>query len=272
VIHDRAGRVLRFVRWTRLLAHVAAALFILRFVFPRASSERRRQLHGWWSRKLVRIVGIDTHVEGVTSSLAGYGARCGMMVAANHVSWLDVFCVSSVRPTRFIAKSEVRDWPVAGWIAERAGTLFVRRARRRDTARINDVVHGALAQGDCVGLFPEGTTTPGDRLLRFHSSLFEPAVANDVEVQPIAIRYEHADGSLCRAVAYDDLSFMQSLALMLRQRNVVARLSFLETLPASGRTRREVARAAEACIATRLGLPSPSSELRTPAGLPGEPQ
>ena len=266
--HHRAGRALRFVRWTRLLAHVAAALFILRFVFPRASFERRRHLHGWWSRKLVRIVGIDMQVEGVTSSMAGHG----VMVAANHVSWLDVFCVSSVWPTRFIAKSEVRDWPVAGWIAERAGTLFVRRARRRDTARINEIVHGALAQGDCVGLFPEGTTTPGDRLLKFHSSLFEPAVANDVRVQPIAIRYEHADGSLCRAVVYDDLSFMQSLSLMLRQRNVVARLTFLETLPASGLTRREVARVAEARIATRLGLPSPSSEPRTPAGLPGEPR
>ena len=70
------------------------------------------------------------------------------MVAANHVSWIDVFCVSSVRSTRFIAKSEVRDWPVAGWIAERAGTLFIRRGLRRDTARINEVVHAALAQGD----------------------------------------------------------------------------------------------------------------------------
>ena len=256
--HPRAGRVLRFVRWTRLLTHVGAALVILRFVFPRVSRERCRALHGWWSRKLVRILGVELRVEGPSSEAGERGA----MVSANHVSWLDVFLVSSVRPTRFIAKSEVREWPVAGWIAERAGTLFVRRARRRDTARINEIVQAALADGDCVGLFPEGTTTMGDRLLKFHSSLFEPAVANAAHVHPLAIRYEHADGSLCRAAAYDDLTFMQSLSLIARQRGVVARLMFTERIEAEDTTRRDLARAAQDRIASLLGLPSPGSELR----------
>ena len=185
------------------------------------------------------------------------------MIAANHVSWIDVFCVSSVRSTRFIAKSEVRDWPVAGWIAERAGTLFVRRARRRDTARINEIVHAALVQGDCVGLFPEGTTTMGDQLLKFHSSLFEPAAANRARVHPVAIRYEHADGALSRAMAYGDLSFMQSLALILRQRNVIARIAFIEPIDVAGLGRREITAIAQERIASRLGLPSPGSEPRS---------
>jgi 1-acyl-sn-glycerol-3-phosphate acyltransferase len=262
--HPRAGRALRFVRWARLLTHVAAALFILRLVFPRASRVRRRALHRWWSGKLVRIVGLDVRVEGTPPA----AEEAGAMICGNHVSWIDVFCISGVRSTRFIAKSEVRDWPMAGWIAERAGTLFVRRARRRDTARINDIVHDALSLGDCVGLFPEGTTTPGDRLLKFHSSLFEPAVANRAHVHPVAVRYEHADGSLCRAVIYDDLSFMQSLALMMRQRQVVARLAFLDPIEAAGLTRRDVASLAQARIATRLGFPSPDSAPRTPPDPP----
>ena len=237
--------------------HLASALAILRLVFPRASPERRRALHSWWSRKIVRLIGVELRVDGPPPA-------AGALVAANHVSWLDVFCVSSVRSTRFIAKSEVRDWPVAGWIAERAGTLFVRRARRRDTARINEIVHAALAQGDCVGLFPEGTTTMGDELLKFHSSLLEPAVANRARVHPVAIRYEHADGSLSRAMSYGDLSFMQSLALMLRQRHVVAHMAFLEPIDAADLTRREVAAIAQSRIATRLGLASPGSEPRTP--------
>jgi 1-acyl-sn-glycerol-3-phosphate acyltransferase len=255
VTHPRAGRVLRLVRWTRLLTHVVAAVLILRFAFPRASRERRRALHGWWSRKLVRILGLEVRVEGPVPP----AGEAGAMIGANHVSWLDVFLVSSVRPTRFIAKSEVRYWPVAGWIAERAGTLFVKRARRRDTARINAIVQAALEEGDCVGLFPEGTTTLGEELLPFHSSLFEPAVANSAHVHPLAIRYEHADGTLCRAVAYDDLSFMQSLALIARQRGVVARLMFAERLEAKGATRRDLARAAEARVASLLGLPVPGN-------------
>ena len=157
------------------------------------------------------------------------------MVAANHVSWLDIFALQAVRPIRFVAKSEVRDWPLAGWIAERSGTLFIRRGLRREAARTNEQVHGALGAGDCVGIFPEGTTTDGDTLLKFHASLFEPAVAIGAAIYPCAIRYQHADGSLCRALAYvGDLSFMQSLALAIRQRGVVARVSFAPVVESAG--------------------------------------
>jgi 1-acyl-sn-glycerol-3-phosphate acyltransferase len=266
VTHSRAGRALRFVRWVRILAHASTAFLIVRLVFPRVARARQRRLHCWWSRKLIGILGLKTRVEGSAPP------EIGAIVAANHVSLLDVFLVSSVRPTRFIAKSEIRDWPVAGWIAERAGTLFVKRARRHDTARINELVHGALAQGDCVGLFPEGTTTMGDTLLKFHTSLFEPAVANEARVHPVAIRYEHADGSLCRAMAYDDLTFMQSVGLIVRQRGVIARMLFAEAIDARGLTRRELAHAASERIASLLGLPPPGSAPRTLSDPPDAPR
>lgn len=251
-----------------MLAHAIAAALILRLVFPRATSARKRRILRWWAGKLLRIVGVATRVEGPPPGATEIGA----MVAANHVSWIDIFAVSSVRPTRFIAKSEVRDWPLAGWIAERAGTIFIRRERRRDTARINDLVHAALLEGDCVGLFPEGTTTEGDRLLRFHSSLFEPAVANHAHVHPAAIRYEHPDGSLCRAMAFaGDLSFMQSLGLVIRQRGIVARIAFAPALETERRTRREVATAAEERVATLLRLRPVDRTLRRPHGPPAAP-
>src|SRR4051812_30245123 len=189
-----------------MAAHAGYAALILRLVFPRVDAMRRRSLVRWWSARLVRILGIEVRVTGEPPK--GRAA----MIAANHISWIDIFVVMSVRPARFIAKSEIRDWPVAGWIADRAGTLFIRRARRHDTARINDRVHDALAQGDCVGLFPEGTTTEGDTLLHFHTSLFEPAIANAATLHPAAIRYEHADGSPCTSVAYvGEMSFMESM-------------------------------------------------------------
>lgn len=236
-----------------MLLHAAASALILRLVFPRAGPARRRRLVAWWSAKLVRIMGLATEVRGPVPAPGEVGA----IIAANHVSWLDIFVISGVYPTRFVAKSEIRDWPAAGWIAERAGTLFIRRERRRDTARISEQVHAALLDGDCVGLFPEGTTTEGDALLRFHSSLFEPAVANAAHVHPCALRYEHADGSLCRALAYvGELSFMQSFTLAIRQRGVTARLAFGPVIETRGRTRREVAQEAEAAVARLLGLPS----------------
>jgi 1-acyl-sn-glycerol-3-phosphate acyltransferase len=242
------------------------AVFVLRFVFPRAGTARRRALNGWWAAKLMRIVGIAIQVEGDPPPP---GAA---VVAANHVSWLDIFALQAVHPVRFVAKSEIRDWPLAGWIAERAGTLFIRRGYRREVARANEHVHSALAQGDCVGVFPEGTTTDGDTLLRFHASLFEPAVADGVPVHPCAIRYQHSDGTLCRAVAYvGELSFMQSLGLAIRQRGVVARLRFAPAVPTLGSSRREVAAAAHAGVASLLGLSPPHTAPRTPGGRPDAP-
>ena len=192
------------------------------------------------------------------------------MIAGNHVSWADVFVIGSVRHTRFIAKSEIRDWPLAGWLAEKSGTIFIRRARRHDTARINALVHDALADGECVALFPEGTTTEGDRLLKFHSSLFEPAVANGARVFPVAIRYEAPDGTPLPALAYvGELTFAQSLGLVIATRETVARLSFAEPIDAAGLTRQDVAAEARRRVASLLGLPNPGSAPGRPGGPAG---
>lgn len=251
------------MRWTRLLLHVAASFFTLRFAWPRADARRRHEIAVRWSQDLLAILAIRVRCEGRHPP----HGRQGAMIAANHVSWADIFAIASVRHTRFIAKSEIRDWPLAGWLAERSGTIFIRRARRHDTARINALVHDALAGGECVGLFPEGTTTEGDRLLKFHSSLFEPAVANRARVYPVAVRYEHPDGTPLRSVAYvGDLSFTQSLGLVIRTRETIARLAFAEPIEPDGLTRQEVAAEAHRRVASLLGLPSPGKAPATPGG------
>jgi 1-acyl-sn-glycerol-3-phosphate acyltransferase len=241
----------RFARWARMAAHGASGALILRFVYPRTSSGTHRRIMQWWSGKLLRILNVKTVVEGAPP--AGASAA---MIAANHVSWLDIFVIASVHPARFIAKSEIRDWPLVGWIVEKAGTLFIRRGGgRRDLAHIAERAHAALADGDCVGLFPEGTTTEGDKLLKFHGALFEPATANAARVHPVAIRYEHEDGTLCRAASFaGEISFMQSLGLIMRQRRIVARVMFSAPIDTAGIGRREVAREAEARVATLLGV------------------
>jgi 1-acyl-sn-glycerol-3-phosphate acyltransferase len=153
------------------------------------------------------------------------------------------------------------------------GTIFIHRARRHDTGRINAIVHSALESGDCVGLFAEGTTTDGDRLLKFHSSLFEPAVANRARVYPVAIRYEEPDGTLCRAAAYvGELTFAQSVGLVIRKRRIIARIRFAEPIDASGFTRRELAAATEAAVASLLGLPRPGTAPGTTSGPPAAPR
>lgn len=244
------------------------AAWILQFIYPRRDPLGRRRLARWWARTLLAILGVRLRVRGPLPATRGENA----MIASNHVSWIDIFAIMGVRPARFIAKSEIRAWPFAGWIAERGGTLFVRRARRHDTARINARVHEALAQGDCIGLFPEGTTSQGDALLRFHTSLFEPAVANGATIHPVAIRYEHADGSQCHAFAYvGEMTFLQSVAQVIATRGAIARITFAEPIETQGIDRREAARLAHQRIATLLDPRSrgiPPGKARGPRGAP----
>jgi 1-acyl-sn-glycerol-3-phosphate acyltransferase len=157
--------------------HMLAAAAILRIVFPGASPARRRALVGWWSAKLLRIVGVATRVEGEPPG----ESEAGTMIAANHVSWLDIFAISGVRPTRFIAKSEIRDWPLAGWIVERAGTIFIRRERRRDyRAHQRPGARRARAGRPRGPSSPTAapTTEGGPVCSSIHTSLFEPAISN----------------------------------------------------------------------------------------------
>jgi 1-acyl-sn-glycerol-3-phosphate acyltransferase len=244
-----------------MLWHAAAAALILRFVYPRVSHERHRALMRWWSAKLLRILNISTVVAGEPPR------DSAAMIAANHVSWIDIFLIASVRPTRFIAKSEIRGWPIAGWIADRAGTLFIRRDQLRDMARIDARVREMLGDGDCVGLFPEGITTEGDELRKFHSSLFEPAVANGARVHAAAIRYEHPDGTLCRQMSFiGERTFMESMGLIVRQKAVRARITFAPAIETAGVSRREVAAAVEAKVASLLELSPAGNRPNTRAG------
>ena len=235
------------------MLHALHGALILRFAYPRVSAARRRRYLQWWSAKLVRLCGVALRIEGDVPK----AEQRATMVAANHVSWLDIFAVSAACPTRFVAKSEIRDWPGAGWIAERAGTLFIHRERRRDIAVMKEQLHDVLREHDCVGIFPEGTTSEGDTLLKFHTSLFEPAFANAARVHPVAIRYERADGALAREMAYvGEMSFMQSMANAIAQRGVVVRVSFGAAIDCAQVTdRREAARLARTRIANLLSLP-----------------
>jgi 1-acyl-sn-glycerol-3-phosphate acyltransferase len=118
---------------------------------------------------------------------------------------------------------------------------------------MGEQVHGALAAHDCVGLFPEGTTTEGDHLLKFHGSLFEPAIRNAARIVPVVLRYETPAGELCRNASFaGEITFMQSFARIVRERHVRVRVEFLESVEAAGRERRELARALHARIASRL--------------------
>jgi 1-acyl-sn-glycerol-3-phosphate acyltransferase len=240
----------RCYRWTRTCVHVLAGVATTMLVFPLVNDHRRRHLVKRWSGRLLRILCIESRVEGAI-------AREGnVLVVANHISWLDIFVLNAHHPVRFVAKAELARWPVVSQMIRGAGTVFIERERRRDTHRVNHAMARVLAGGDVVAVFPEGTTTDGTDLLPFKSSLLQPIVEAEGHVQPVAIRYRTPEGEVTFAPAYvGDTTFAASFWSVCGERALTVDLLARPALPARAGHRRELARAAEHAIRTALAGP-----------------
>ena len=233
------------VRLFRVFLHLFSGLATCALVFPWIGAARRQARIRRYSRRLLAICGVSLEQEGAALEHA--------LVVANHVSWLDIFVINSLHPCRFVAKSEIRDWPVLGWLVAQAGTVFIARGSRRDLRHTFKGIVANLELGERVAFFPEGTTAPQGSLLPFHANLFEAAIDAGVMVQPYAIEYLDAGGALHPSVDYiGDMSFAASMVAILSGSAVRARLACLPALDARGAHRRELAAAAHQAVAREL--------------------
>lgn len=238
-----------YLKVFRIFVHVLVGSLIVLLRFPRLDQAARMGHVTRWAKKLLAILKVEVVVRGDPDA----EHRGGALLVANHVSWMDIYLLFSVVRTRFISKAEVRAWPVIGWLAEAAGTLFLTREKKSDAMRMNLMMATHLHEGDCLALFPEGTTSDGTGLLPFYPSLFQPAVDAEAPVWPVCIRYLTPAGEPCLDAAYHgDTSLGQSLMKIARLKGVRAEVTLLAPIPSQGVTRRDLAKAAEAAI--RAGL------------------
>ena len=220
----------------------------------------RIRLPRWWHRVACPALGIRVHVHGAPER------GRPLLLASNHVSWKDIMVLGSVADVVYIAKSEVKTWPVFGWLARLQRSVFIERERKRETGRqINDVAE-RLAAGEIVVLFAEGTTSDGNRILEFKSSLFGAASAalplaqdGEVFVQPVAIAYTRLHGMpmgrMHRPVAAwpGDVPLMPSLLGVLREGAIDVDVRFGESVRFTAASRRkDVARLAEQAVRRML--------------------
>ncbi len=177
------------------------------------------------------------------------------LIVANHVSWLDMYALSAVAGARFVAKSEVRGWPFFGTIALRFDTLFIVRGSYRDAARMRTEVARALGEGARVVVFPEGTTTDGTTLGRFHPALFQSAIDARAPVQPVAIRYRDGRGDPSPAPVFvGDTTVLASVARVIREPALSVELTFGPALSPLGVTRKVLAERSRRWIGEQLGV------------------
>ena len=155
----------------------------------------RRRIPRVWHRVVVSLIGLRITVHGEVDS------RRPLLIAANHASWQDIMVLGAIADVVFIAKSDVRRWPVFGALAKMQKCIFVEREQKRRTGDQVNEIAARLIDGEIVVLFPEGTTSDGNRMLEVKSSLFGAAASavphspsGIVHVQPVAIAYTRIHG------------------------------------------------------------------------------
>ncbi|MFF4836192.1 lysophospholipid acyltransferase family protein [Streptomyces sp. NPDC001315] len=199
-----------------------------------------------WSRATVRAAGVRVRITGTAAPTGG------LLLVANHISWLDIPLLAAVRPARMLAKAEIRRWPVAGPLAARAA-LFIDRDRLRalpgTVARMADT----LRAGRAVAVFPEGSTWCGRAQGDFRRAAFQAALDAGAAVQPVCIRYRLAGGAASTAPAFvGDDSLLASVWRVVSARGLVAEVEVRPVLPGGGAVdRRALARAAQHSLGLR---------------------
>jgi lyso-ornithine lipid O-acyltransferase len=224
-------RALRLVRsvWRSILflALLVAAVVDYRIRRPRWGAEGAVWIHRWCGR-IIRVLGFRCEVEG--------RIPVGGAVVSNHLSYLDILLYSSVQPFVMVAKTEVRGWPLLGWLTAQAGTVYVERGDRPKTyGRVNAAMAEAYRSGLPVLFFPEGTTTDGAGVLPFRRGLFHSVLDNGVSLRTAAVCYSLENDAVNRGatVAEDvcwwgEMGFASHLFRILGLRGLTAQIRFGE--------------------------------------------
>lgn len=244
-----------YSRLARLLAVIAVGTLLAALLVPLERLGRRdlmglrQHLTRWFMARLSNALPFRVSVTGRLPTKP-------MLWLSNHISWTDIPLIGRLAPLSFLSKAEVRTWPVAGWLAHKAGTLFIRRGAG-DGGLLNQQLGRHLNGGRHLLIFPEGTTCDGTALRTFHGRLLSSAIEGGIDLQPVAIRYLR-NGQPCSVAPFIGDDDMLSHLLRLMDSEVAeVEIQLLEPIDSQAGNRNELARRAQAAIHTALyGAPA----------------
>ena len=221
-------------KFLRVIVQVLRGYWTIRTIFPKLNDEQQARYVEVWARGMLAIIGIQVRVKG-------HPAQGPVLMAANHISWLDILVMHAACHCRFVAKSEIRSWPLVGVLTTGGGSLYIERGSNRDAMRVVHQMAAALQQGQVLAVFPEGGTGDGVTLLPFHANLLQAAISADAPIQPIALQFLDAQTQKTSlAPCYRDTdTLVSSLWRTLCAPPLLAQVRYGESQIAQGRNRRE---------------------------------
>lgn len=237
------------VRLQLVALHFAYGLVLDLCVYPNCKNSRRQHIRQRWCAQLLNILGIRLSVNAANN----HNIRGGGLIICNHISFIDIIVINAFVPTIFVAKSEVRNWPLIGWSAARAGALFIERGRPKSAYVTYLSMRKCLRESQSVTFFPEGTTTNGETVNPFYSALFQSAVDIGAPVHCLALRYlDKAGRPSTKAAFIGDMGFLQSLWNTVSSGGLKAHLHLLPPIDSRQTDRKSLAYLAHHKISKQL--------------------
>lgn len=219
----------------KLLLCLVQGYLIVIFLFPFLNAGQRAQSVQRFAVRILDCLGVALHLSGV------YRFRGPLMIVSNHVSWLDVLVLHALGYCRFVAKTEISQWPLVGFLSKKTGMFFIDRNNPRHAVKLVHTLAQALQAGDVVAFFPEGTTSDGVNLLPFHSNLLQAAIHTQTPIMPLCIVYkDRVSLEFSSAPGFTgSTTFMQSVWATLGAPPLLAQVSAGDLSYCEGRTRKQ---------------------------------
>jgi len=234
------GKIIRAIyRSVFFSAHLLVALLVC-IVMPAIYNRRwfqddnGKKIIQWWHKRATNILGLNITQQGTNSNIT-------CLMVANHISFLDIMVIASLSPVTFLAKSTLRYWPMVGFITRHVGTIFIRRKNMRAAYTVISSLTKALSKEQSIAIFPEGTTTIGETVNKFHTSLFQSALNARKPIQPVALGYQK-NGKLDKMVTYinNDI-FIFSLLKIMAQPKTNVKITFCDLIHSENMSRANLA-------------------------------
>ena len=207
-------------------------------LFPFLSEKRKWSWSRVWSMCVLKSLNIRKRIKG-----KNYNNGKPILIVSNHISWVDIPLMLSLARVTFLSKSEIKKWPVLGYLASKAGTVFIDRSKITEIKSVTKKITTLINQGKNILLFPEGTTSKGDAVLPFHASFLQSAIDAKCQVLPVSIRYLKSDNKPDYAPAYvEGLSFLDTLFNLAKTRQIIAEVHYHELINVSNLNRRDLAK------------------------------
>jgi len=209
----------------KIILHILLVIPLCLLIFISTKNQQERIIR-FWCKRLLSIFEISVEVTGLESNLMN---QKKYLMVANHISWMDIIVIQSIKPCIFVAKSDVASWPLFGWVAQMTGTIFIKRDKISDIKKaLKKMKRRLIKRSVCI--FPEGTSTNGRYLLPFKSNLFQSSIDTQKSILPLCLRYEQKNIYTDKTAFVDDMSLLDSIIKIKQEKDIRVVVEILQPI------------------------------------------